>query len=299
VMEEAFVLAKRSGRPTNLMRAYNNIAAARTRSRGPVAVVDVVEEGLNLALRSGIYANAGWITGTLGDTLHLIGRLEEAEEHLAKAVELARRIGDMPLIGMRLSSLAMTVLFRGRVEEALAIWTEARPIVVANPEPQIESWEPMFESYVAYARGDASLAADRAVAAADTARTYGIAGAPEVIPLVVRSLLRVDRPDLAAGYRDLDDLDGVVDAALARNVQGLIEREAMRSASILGEAAEMLDALGMSLLAGLARVDRARAIARAGDDPRPTLEQARDLIETCDARLFLPEVDAALVIASP
>jgi class 3 adenylate cyclase/tetratricopeptide (TPR) repeat protein len=299
VMEEAFVLAKRSGRPTNLMRAYNNIAAARTRSRGPVAVVDVVEEGLNLALRSGIYANAGWITGTLGDTLHLIGRLEEAEEHLAKAVELARRIGDMPLIGMRLSSLAMTVLFRGRVEEALAIWTEARPIVVANPEPQIESWEPMFESYVAYARGDASLAADRAVAAADTARTYGIAGAPEVIPLVVRSLLRVDRPDLAAGYRDLDDLDGVVDAALARNVQGLIEREAMRSASILGEAAEMLDALGMSLLAGLARVDRARAIARAGDDPRPTLEQARDLIETCDARLFLPEIEAGLGIATP
>jgi hypothetical protein len=41
-------------------------------------------------------------------------------------------------------------------------------------------------------------------------------------------------------------------------------------------------------------VDLARAIAANGGDPRPSLEEARAILERCDARLFLVEVEDAL-----
>jgi hypothetical protein len=36
------------------------------------------------------------------------------------------------------------------------------------------------------------------------------------------------------------------------------------------------------------------ALVRAGEDPRPPLEQARGLLVACDALIYLPEVDALL-----
>jgi class 3 adenylate cyclase/tetratricopeptide (TPR) repeat protein len=291
LLEEAFVLAKRSGRPTNLMRAYNNVAHTRISTLGPEATLPVLREGFDLAMRAGVYANAGWICGSVGDTLHTMGQLEEAEEYLARAVDLARRIGDMPLVGMRLAALALTVLFRGRIEEAIEIRAEALPVIDANPEPQSAAWQPEFDAFVAFARGDRELAAERAASAADSAREYGLTGAPETLPVAVRMLLRVGQVERANGYRDLDGLEDIVAAALGRNVMGLLEPDASRSVEILGEAVEMFEAMGMRLPAAQARLDRARSIASAGRDPSPLAEEARELLLACDAKLFLPEVD--------
>ena len=148
-MEEAFLLAKEAGNSANLMRAYNNMAATRSASQGPVATVEVLREGLELALRSGTIANGGWIAGSLGDLLQLVGRLEEAEENERLAVSLAQRVGDEPLIGQRLISLATVVLWRGRIDEAVAIRDQAVPILAANPEPQAFHFLPQFDGYVA------------------------------------------------------------------------------------------------------------------------------------------------------
>ena len=95
------------------MRAYNNMASTRGATAGPVGTVDVLREGLELALRSGTIANGGWISGSLGDLLQLMGQLEEAEEKQRLALSLAQRVGDEPLIGQRLASLAMVILWRG------------------------------------------------------------------------------------------------------------------------------------------------------------------------------------------
>jgi class 3 adenylate cyclase/tetratricopeptide (TPR) repeat protein len=291
LLEEAFVLAKRSGRPTNLMRAYNNVAHTRISTLGPEATLPVLREGFDLAMRAGVYANAGWICGSVGDTLHTMGQLEEAEEYLARAVDLARRVGDMPLVGMRLAALALTVLFRGRIEEAIEIRAEALPVIDANPEPQSAAWQPEFDAFVAFARGDRELAAERAASAADSAREYGLTGAPETLPVAVRMLLRVGQVERANGYRDLDGLEDIVAAALGRNVMGLLEPDASRSVEVLGEAVEMFEAMGMRLPAAQARLDRVRSIASAGRDPRPLAEEAREILLACDAKLFLPEVD--------
>ena len=41
-------------------------------------------------------------------------------------------------------------------------------------------------------------------------------------------------------------------------------------------------------------IDLGEALVRAGEDPRPALEQARELLVACDARVYLPEVEALL-----
>ena len=160
-MEEAFRLAKEAGDNTNLMRAYNNIATTRLQTQGPTATAEVLREGLELALRSGTIANGGWISGSLGDAVQLLGRLEESEAHQRLAVDLARRVGDEPLIGQRLITLATVVLMRGRVDEAVAYRDEAAPIMAANPEPQGLVFVPQFDGYLGLARGDRAAAADR------------------------------------------------------------------------------------------------------------------------------------------
>jgi hypothetical protein len=52
--------------------------------------------------------------------------------------------------------------------------------------------------------------------------------------------------------------------------------------------------LGLRIDAARAMVDLARAMARTGEDPRPTLERARTILLECNARAFLFEVDDAL-----
>ena len=296
LLEEAFVLAKESGQQTNLMRAYNNVSAARIGNSGPVAALEVLLEGQELALRSGVLSNAGWITGSVADLLHILGRLEESEEHQRNAVELARRIGDEPLLGQRLISLAITVVLRGRIDEAIAIRDEGAPFMAANPEPQADPFLPTFEGYLAEGRRDLAAAAVRFEEAVALARAYSIDSLPDAFPSVVRVLLRLDRRDHAEGYRDLDTLPAMVDVrAHAQNVQGLLEPDPARSVEALRDAVAEFEALQMRVASARAMVDLAHAMARlAAEDPRPVLERAREILLECDARLFLSEVDDAL-----
>jgi class 3 adenylate cyclase/tetratricopeptide (TPR) repeat protein len=295
LMEEAFRLAKEIGDTTNLLRAYNNIASTRGGSRGPGPTAEVLREGLDLALRSGTIANGGWIAGTLGDTLQLLGRLEESEEHQRLALDLARRVGDEPLIGMRLISLATVVLMRGRIEEAIGFRDEAAPILAANPEPQGLQFVPLFDGYLGLARGDRRAAADRFAEAAEHVRAYNVDTFPETIVECARSFVRLGERDRAGTYRDLDaSTASVQSAAHARNVAGLLEPDPARSVEMLRAAVGEYDRLEMRLFAARAMVDLGRAMTRTGEDPREVLERARELLLECDAPLFLSEVEEAL-----
>jgi class 3 adenylate cyclase/tetratricopeptide (TPR) repeat protein len=295
LMEEAFRLAKEAGDNTNLMRAYNNIATTRGQTQGPAATAEVLREGLELALRSGTIANGGWIAGSLGDTVQLLGRLAESEEHQRLALDLARRVGDEPLIGMRLIALATIVLMRGRIDEAIAYRDEAAPILAANPEPQGYHFVPQFDGYLGLARGDRAAVAGRFAEAAEHVRAYSVDTFPEVIPECARAFLLVGDRDRAATYRDLEGSTvSIQSAAHARNVAGLLEPDPARSIDALRAVVAEFERLEMRILAARGMVDLSRAIARAGDDPREVLERARELLGECDARLFLFEVDEVL-----
>lgn len=293
MMEEAFLLAKEAGDNANLMRAYNNIANTRGWAVGPTAVAEVLREGLELALRSGTIGNAGWIAGSLGDTLMLLGRLEEAEELERQAVALARRVGDEPLIGMRLITLATVVLLRGRIGEAVGIRDDAAPVMAANPEPQADLFLPWFDAFHALARQDAVEAADRFAETAELVLAFNVDAAPEVLPDCVRGLLLVGQPERASRYR-IEGSGSVQAKAHARNIDGLLERDPERSVELLRLAVSDFEALGMRLFAARAMVDLGRALARTGVDGLPVLERAREILLDCDARLFLREVDDAV-----
>jgi tetratricopeptide (TPR) repeat protein len=295
IMEEAFRLAKEAGDSQNLMRAYNNVANTRAALQGPAAAADVVREGLELALRFGVINNAGWIAGTLGDTEIVIGRLEEAEEHERLAVSLAQRVGDEPLTGQRLVGLAMALVMRGRIDEAVAIRNQAAPVMAANPEPQALMYLPAFDGFVALGRQDRAAAADAFAESAKHARAYNIHSFPEIIPECARAFVLLGALDRAKTYRDLDaSPDSIQSAAHGRNVAGLLEADANRAVAILREAVAELERLEMRVYAARAMVDLGRAMARAGEDPREMLERARALLTECDARLFLFEVDEVL-----
>ncbi|MGA9161655.1 MAG: AAA family ATPase, partial [Actinomycetota bacterium] len=300
LMEEAFRLAKEAGDNTNLIRAYNNIASTRGATQGPVAVAEVLREGLELALRSGTIANGGWIAGSLGDTLQLLGRLEESEQDQRLAIDLARRVGDEPLIGMRLITLATVLLMRGRVDEAVTQRDEAAPILAANPEPQGFHFLPMFDGYLSLARGDRADAADRFAEAAEHIRAYNVDTFPEAIPECARAFLLLGDRDRAATYRDLEGSTASIQStAHALNVKGLLEPDPARAIDTLGDAVARFERLEMQVFAARAMVDLGRAMARAGRAPRETLERARALLFACDARLFLFEVDEALADLDP
>jgi class 3 adenylate cyclase/tetratricopeptide (TPR) repeat protein len=293
MMREAFDLAKQAGYFANLMRAYNNYANA-------LAEVDLLEaervlrEGLELALRGGARANAAWIMGTLGDVLFLLGRLEEAEGVQRGAVDLAREVRDEPLTGQRLLTLAAVVLFRGRTEEAVSVFEESSPILRANPEAQISFYVPLFEGHVALVRHDDERAADRFAHAIDLLRDFNVNVVPGLFPEIVRLLLRLGRRELAEAYRDLSGPEtfGIAEAQ-ATHVEALLETDPGEGVRRLRSAVAALGAQGLRIDEARAVVDLARAMARAGEDPRDTLARARAILLECDARAFLFEVDDA------
>jgi tetratricopeptide (TPR) repeat protein len=294
LMEEAFRLAKDAGDKQNLMRAYNNIASVRAATQGPKATVEVLREGLELALRSGTIANGGWIAGSLGDMEQLLGRLADAEEHERLAVSLVHRVGDEPATGQRLVSLAVVVVMRGRVDDALALREEAAPLLEANPEPQALGFLPYFDGFVALARGDPAAAAEHFAEAARYVRAVGVDNTPEIFPECVRSFLVVGAREQAETYRDLDTAtDSLQSRVFAANVAGLLEQDPARAAELLGEAVDGFERLEMRLYAARAMVDLGRALARSRKDPQKVLARAREILIECDAGLFLFEVDEA------
>ena len=60
-----------------------------------------------------------------------------------------------------------------------------------------------------------------------------------------------------------------------------------------------MERLGLRIDAACPMVDVARATALLGEDARPALERARQIMLECDARLWLPEVDRALAELDP
>ncbi|MDP9243726.1 MAG: tetratricopeptide repeat protein, partial [Chloroflexota bacterium] len=295
LMEEAFRLAKEVGETSNLMRAYNNLASTRGATEGPAATAEVLREGLELALRSGVIANGGWIAGSLGDTYEVLGRLDEAEEKGRLALDLARRVGDEPLTAQRVVSLAVVVAMRGRTEEAARLREEGAPLMAANPEPQAAQFLPYLDGFLALARRDWSTAADRFAEAAEYMRAHSVDVGPEVITECVRALVKVNAMDRAGTFRDLEaSTDSILSAAHGRNVAGLVEPDPARAVQLLREAVTEFERLEMQVHGARAMVDLGRAMARAGDDPREVLDQAREILTACDARLFLIEAEEAL-----
>jgi class 3 adenylate cyclase len=292
MMEKAFVLAKEAGDSQNLIRAYNNLASSRSNTHGPKATAEVLAEGLELALKSGTYGNAGWVAGSLGDMYQLLGRLEDAEQAQRQSLELARRVGDEPLIGQRLAALAIVLAERGRQEDATSVRDESGPYLTANRESQDSHFMPYLDGLLAVGRGDLAAATGPFVEAVDRLRSYRAEAMPEAFIECVRALLRTGARDRAATYRDLDSSSGSITAnAFAANIRGLLAADDAAAARELRDAVDQFDGLEMRAYQARAMVDLAQVERRMGEDSTELLDRARAQLLECDSRLFLVDVD--------
>ena len=292
LMEEAFRLAKEAGDTANLMRAHNNLAITRFELQGPQAAIEVVREGLDLALRSGTIGAAAYIAATFAYMEQLLGRLSDAEERGRFAVSLGQRAGDEQIIGEALITLATSVLMRGRLDDAVALRDEAATVMAASQNPQAAGTVPLFDGYLALGRIDRGSAAERFAEAASEVRAYDLGSYPEIFPDCARVFMLLGDRDTAATYRDLEALtESVQSAVFAGNISGLLEPDPARAVELLTDAVAEYERLGMRIYAARAMVDLGRALVRAGQDPHDVLERARDILTACDARLFLFEVD--------
>ncbi|MGH2597454.1 MAG: ATP-binding protein [Actinomycetota bacterium] len=296
MMEDAYGLAKEVGDFSNLMRCYNNLPAVL----GDLVsdnrrAEEVLREGLELAQRAGSLSHMGWLTGSAGDVLFRLGELEECESLQREALELALAVGDEPLRAMRMNALAAAVLFRGRLDEAEPILRESTILLNENPEPQSQIFIPMFEGYLALARGEDGEAAARFEAMIEQLRAFNVEIIPEAFTDLVRALLRADRTGEAGAFRDLSE-HGRSPAARANAtlIEGLLAEDPVETRRLLAEGTATLEELGLRIDAARAMVDLGRAMARVGEDARPVLERSRDLLLECDARAFLFEVENAI-----
>jgi class 3 adenylate cyclase/tetratricopeptide (TPR) repeat protein len=292
--ELAFDLAKELREFGALMRAYVNLSSNVAEAASDLHRAEaLLREGLEIAERAG--GSAGWLVGNLADVLFRLGRLSEAEVEARRAVELSVREGDEPLRGMCLSQLAALLLTRGRLEEAQATFLESVPILKANPEPQSEIFIPLFHGSLSLIRRENGAAAERFAEAVDLLRKSTVDASGSSYPNVVRALQRAGRAGEAHTFGDLSEhADSPAAGANANVVGGLLAADPEEARRLLGEAVVELDRLGMRVDAARAMVDLARAEARAGDDPRGTLDRARERLLECGARGFLFEVDDAL-----
>ena len=294
-MDEAYRLAKAAGDLNVLMRIYINYPATGLNWVSDFTkIIEVSAEGVELARKAGSLQNVAWQLGNLCDTMaQQSGPNDEARAMAIEAVEIAQRVGDEPLLGMRLCGLAVILALRGEVGEAATGLGRAVPLAAANPDPQLRL-------VLEYARGVLALIVDdsdesvRAFrASADIGQSFHAEALPEVFPPLIRTLLfRGDR-DTAMSYTDLiDGARSPFGMALGRVVEGLLESDPAMAVTVLTDATERLDALGNTMELGWALLDLAKAQAASGLDPAATLQTARDRFAKAEAFGCLPHVDA-------
>jgi class 3 adenylate cyclase/tetratricopeptide (TPR) repeat protein len=295
IMDEAYRLAKAAGDFNVMMRIYINYPATGLNwvSDFP-KIIEVSAEGVELARKAGSLQNVAWQLGNLCDTLaQQTGPTGEARAMALEAVEIAERIGDEPLVGMRLGGLAVIHALRGEVDEAGAAIERAAPLAEANPDPQLGLVLEYSRGVLAVVVGDASEAVRSFRAAVDVGRAFHAEALPEVFPPLVRTLLSYGDRDIAMSYTDLiDGARSPFGMALGRVVEGLLEPDPATAVTVLTDATERLDALGNTMELGWGLLDLATARAASGLDPTPTLQAARDRFTKAEAFGCLARVDA-------
>ena len=262
----AYDLAMEVGGAGGLGRIYNNYASIAGNA-DPRRAVEVLREGLEASRKAGAWQYVAWITGSLGDFETLLGNLAEAEALQRESIELARGIGDDPLLTMRTIALGSILAMRGRLGEARDAYDASGLLLTDNPEPQAEILRLDLASLISQGRGDtaAELAGLRAFADFVDENGVVVDWAPEVFIGVVRRAIELG--DRALGERLQEPAAHGVFAptmAVGVHIAGLLDPDPAEQRRLLGDAV------------GSIRRARAEDLQSAGPDrPRSRRGAAR------------------------
>ncbi|MFJ9390863.1 ATP-binding protein [Nocardioides sp. NPDC101246] len=121
---------------------------------------DLLAECARTAVAVGDAKTAAHARSALGIAELFGGRLEEAIDHLEVAVEMERAsAGEAPYLTDALINLGLAYCYRGLLDEAHAVLTEARQLCAAHGEGLLQSWALAFLGLEALLRGQAETAA--------------------------------------------------------------------------------------------------------------------------------------------
>jgi class 3 adenylate cyclase/tetratricopeptide (TPR) repeat protein len=299
-LELAFELAKVAVDRINLMRIHNNLASTLVTSASDYRRArEIGLAGLELSSKTG-GGWAGWVLGTLADISFELGDLDDAEKRSRSALEYAFAGGDEPLVGQRTVAVAWIEMWRGDLPAAETTMRRADEILEGMPEPQIDVYREEIRGELALADGrvDDALAHLRRAARYD--EDYAVDQDPRVIITLIRTLLgsRGDHTEETERMRELVHRGtSPLSEAYATVADGMLASQPEQAIALLRDATDRFDALGTRIDLARSLVDLGRAERRAGGDPRPALERARDILLDCGAVFYLPEVEAELADA--
>ena len=304
--EDAYRLAEETGDVLLRLRIANNLAAIVVSREGGLArAEEVVRRGLELARRTGHVSEAGWLTGTLGDTLFERGRIPESIAMEEEALGYARSVGEPPLIAMRLQALAESLLYAGEYEKAERLIGEAAELSTTNPEPQADLFFPSFRASVQIAKQEFEAARVTLEEAIERYMREGVfstsmsgpgSGHRLLVELIRILVRRGARAEARTPF-------GLVSKTAPANqfaemmaiwAAGLMAEDAEEAKRLLTEVADELERQGRPVDLARCLVDLAYVERRLGTDPSTTLTRARSLLEECGAKIYLAEVDAAM-----
>jgi tetratricopeptide (TPR) repeat protein len=255
----------------------------------------VAAEGVELGRRIGGVGWLAWIIGTLGEIDLALGDLALAEERTREALEYALEAHDEPLVGLRYPIQAEIVLLRGRVDEAEELMARARELLRGDEEPQGEIPRSWTEAMLASARLSPDDVLGHLRHGVELSEHHSVDLAPQLELDLIRMLVprgeleeaRAARAILGRGWSPLA-------RACADAADGLLAPDAAAALGPLRAAVVAFEAIGTRVDLARTLLDLGRAERDAGFDPLPSFERARDLLVECDARYFLPEADAEL-----
>jgi DNA-binding SARP family transcriptional activator/class 3 adenylate cyclase len=262
----------------------------------------LVREGLELARRAGHIEQVAWMQGNLSDYLVDMGRLQEAEEPAREGLKAARASGEPPRIGYSLATLAYLLVLRSELDEAEQLLVELRAIVEQGAETYHEGWGDLIEALIAWARGDDRRATEVLVEGGRRAARRLEPWAGQLLLLeCVRSLVRAGRATEAEPF--LERLAELAGASLASRAflawaSGLLEPEPAAAQEMIANAAAQLEKLERRVDHARCLIDLAEIERKGGQDHTATLARAREILESCGAKIFLSEVEGADHVAS-
>src|SRR5919197_2809831 len=229
----------------------------------------------------------------LGSMLVNTGRLEQADEHLARCVELAARVGSFRDEARATSMLGFVKYYRGEPELAEQLAGQALDWLERTLDSHLQIQNLRELARYALKRGDAETAESRLREALPLALDGGGYLVLEIYRYLIYALIAEERLDdakelLAFAARSVPEEDPYAKAALLlaqANVAAATD-ERTAAATAFAEALRLYEEQELVMDLGEARLELARALRRFGDltGARTELERARAIFMRAEAR---------------
>jgi DNA-binding CsgD family transcriptional regulator len=246
------------------------------------------------------------LTQELAVALGILGRLDEAKEHLDGVVEAARLVGNVQAISWSLVNSAWTTMFAGDLDEARRLAEESAELLRGLDDSPISTWSASVLGVVFVESGEPARGIEVIHSGAGGPELTRIPGFFRVtvqarVTEALLALGRLDEAERAASHSaELAAETGLamprVQAAHARASVLLAAGDARTAASSALDGAATADGIGARIDAGRCRTLAGRALHAAGDTEgaAEALAAAADVLDDCGAIRYRDEAEREL-----